>query len=381
MTPSVELSAHHHDGNENDNKGRYEAAGIEPLDDRVPLSALRTPFCIPSDVTLTRWAGLHGSLTIARCVGVDWRARRLRQFRSAEYSVRGVATSTTVRTAAVLRASGRKPYLQLTPRRRPGFGQQFRTTGPTAKAQAHRASPPAHKESVLQTSINGLPVFTFELKNSLTKQTADDAVLQYQQDRNPREKLFEFGRCIAHFAVDEREVQFCTRLAGKASWFLPFNRGWYDGAGNPPNPDGLAIDYLWREVLTRRGLTDILENYAQVVEAKDEQSGRKRRTQIWPRYYPARRGAPPAGRRRRPRCGQALPDPALGGQRQEQLDRLAGPLTDRADQGRRAGLRLDHRRDRPGHPRPSDSGHDQAVRAGGGDGRSRRALGRPAPVH
>ena len=133
--------------------------------------------------------------------------------------------------------------------------------------------------------INGLPVFTFELKNSLTKQTVDDAVLQYQQDRNPREKLFEFGRCIAHFAVDEREVQFCTRLAGKASWFLPFNRGLNDGAGNPPNPVGLAIDYLWREVLTRPSLTDILENYAQVVEAKDEKSGRKRRTQIWPRYH------------------------------------------------------------------------------------------------
>ena len=133
--------------------------------------------------------------------------------------------------------------------------------------------------------INGLPVFTFELKNSLTKQTVDDAVLQYQQDRNPREKLFEFGRCIAHFALDEREVQFCTRLAGKASWFLPFNRGWNDGAGNPPNPNGLPIDYLWREVLPRRSLTNILENYAQVVESKDEKSGRKRRTQIWPRYH------------------------------------------------------------------------------------------------
>ena len=80
-------------------------------------------------------------------------------------------------------------------------------------------------------------------------------------------------------------MQFCTWLAGKASWFLPFNRGWNDGAGNPPNPDGLAIDYLWREVLPRRSLTDILENYAQVVEAKDEKSGRKRRTQIWPRYH------------------------------------------------------------------------------------------------
>ena len=133
--------------------------------------------------------------------------------------------------------------------------------------------------------INGLPVFTFELKNSLTKQTADDAVLQYQQDRNPRERLFEFGRCMAHFAVDEREVQFCTHLKGKGSWFLPFNRGWNDGAGNPPNPHGLAIDYLWREVLPRESLTNILENYAQVVQEKDDKTGRKRRAQVWPRYH------------------------------------------------------------------------------------------------
>ena len=64
--------------------------------------------------------------------------------------------------------------------------------------------------------INGLPVFTFELKNSLTKQTVHDAVWQYQKDRNPREKLFEFGRCVAHFAVDESDVRFCTHLKGKA---------------------------------------------------------------------------------------------------------------------------------------------------------------------
>ena len=133
--------------------------------------------------------------------------------------------------------------------------------------------------------VNGLPVFTFELKNSLTKQTVDDAVWQYKKDRNPREKLFEFGRCIAHFALDEREVRFCTHLKGKASWFLPFNRGWNDGAGNPPNPDGLSIAYLWREVLTRESLTNIFENYAQVVASKDEKSGRSRKTQIWPRYH------------------------------------------------------------------------------------------------
>ena len=133
--------------------------------------------------------------------------------------------------------------------------------------------------------INGLPVFTFELKNNLTKQTVADAVQQYQRDRNPREKLFEFGRCVAHFALDENEIRFCTHLSGKTSWFLPFNRGWNDGAGNPPNPNGLAIDYLWREVLPRESLTNILENYAQVVESKDEKTGKKKQTQIWPRYH------------------------------------------------------------------------------------------------
>ena len=133
--------------------------------------------------------------------------------------------------------------------------------------------------------VNGLPVFTFELKNSLTKQTVDDAVWQYRKDRDPHEKLFEFGRCVAHFAVDEHEVRFCTELKGKASWFLPFNRGWNDGAGNPPNPDGLKSDYLWRNVLARESLTDIIENYAQVVETKNERTGRKMRTQVWPRYH------------------------------------------------------------------------------------------------
>ena len=133
--------------------------------------------------------------------------------------------------------------------------------------------------------VNGLPVATFELKNSLTKQTVGDAVEQYKRDRNPREKLFELGRCLIHFAVDDHEVRFCTHLDGKASWFLPFNKGWNDGAGNPPNPNGLKTDYLWKQVLTRDGLTDIIENYAQVVDTKDERTGHKRRDQIWPRYH------------------------------------------------------------------------------------------------
>src|SRR2546422_5086980 len=133
--------------------------------------------------------------------------------------------------------------------------------------------------------INGLPVATFELKNRLTKQTVDDAVQQYKRDRDPRELLFQFGRCLVHFAVDDQEVRFCTHLKGKASWFLPFNLGWDDGAGNPPNPDGLKTDYLWRRILTRDGLTDILENFAPIVEIKDARTGRKKALQIWPRFH------------------------------------------------------------------------------------------------
>lgn len=133
--------------------------------------------------------------------------------------------------------------------------------------------------------INGLPIFTFELKNSLTKQTAHDAILQYQLDRNPREKLFELGRCIAHFAVDDSEVYFCTHLKGEESWFLPFNKGYNDGAGNPPNPNGLKTDYLWKEILRRDSLTDIIEHYAMLVEEREPGSPRVTRRQIFPRYH------------------------------------------------------------------------------------------------
>ena len=133
--------------------------------------------------------------------------------------------------------------------------------------------------------INGLPVFTFELKNSLTKQTVYDAVEQYKLDRSPKEKLFELGRCAAHFALDENDIKFCTHLNGKSSIFLPFNRGWNGGAGNPPNDMGLKTDYLWEEMLTRERVTDILENFAQLVESKNTRTGRRIQTQIWPRYH------------------------------------------------------------------------------------------------
>lgn len=133
--------------------------------------------------------------------------------------------------------------------------------------------------------INGLPVATFELKNNLTKQTVDDAIQQYKRDRNPRELLFQFGRCLTHFAVDDQEIWFCTSLRGGDSWFLPFNKGWNDGAGNPPNPSGIKTDYLWTEILDGKRLTEIIENYAQVIADKNDKTGKKKKTQIFPRYH------------------------------------------------------------------------------------------------
>jgi type I restriction enzyme R subunit len=133
--------------------------------------------------------------------------------------------------------------------------------------------------------VNGLSLATFELKNRLTKQNVYDAIAQYRRDRDPREKLFEFGRCAVHFAVDDSEIAMCTELQGASSWFLPFNKGYLDGAGNPPNPDGIKTDYLWKDVLTLWSLTDIIEHYAQIVEEKDRKARKTKRKQIWPRYH------------------------------------------------------------------------------------------------
>lgn len=133
--------------------------------------------------------------------------------------------------------------------------------------------------------VNGLPLFTFELKNNITNQTAEDAVQQYQRDRDPREPLFAFGRTIAHFALDDQRARFCTHLKGASSWFLPFDRGFNDGAGNQPNHDGVMTDYLWRQVLAPLSLAGIIENYAQIVVEKNQKTGKKVSKAIFPRYH------------------------------------------------------------------------------------------------
>ena len=133
--------------------------------------------------------------------------------------------------------------------------------------------------------LNGLPIITIELKNQFTKQTYKDAIKQYKTDRSHGDLLFSFKRCIVHFAVDDNEVHMCTHICGDKSFFLPFNKGYNNGAGNPPNPEGLKTDYLWKEILKKDVLSNILENYVQIVEEKDEDTGKKSYKQIFPRYH------------------------------------------------------------------------------------------------
>lgn len=133
--------------------------------------------------------------------------------------------------------------------------------------------------------INGLPIITFELKNRFTKQNLNDAEEQYKNDRDPKETIFSFKRYMVHFALDDCRIKFCTHLAGRKSWFLPFDKGYNDGAGNPPNPNGIMTDYLWKDILTKRKLTRVIENYAQVIEDIDPETKKKSVKQIFPRYH------------------------------------------------------------------------------------------------
>lgn len=133
--------------------------------------------------------------------------------------------------------------------------------------------------------LNGVPIITMELKNNESGQNTDNAVQQYRTDRDPKELLFQKKRCAVHFAVDDETIMMCTELKGQDSWFLPFNKGVNDGAGNPVNPDGLKTSYLWEDILLKPCLSDIIENFASVVKEKDEDTGKIKEKVIWPRYH------------------------------------------------------------------------------------------------
>ena len=136
--------------------------------------------------------------------------------------------------------------------------------------------------------LNGIPIFTAELKNPLSGQTVEDAIRQYKTDRDPREPLLAYGRCLAHFAVDPNLVYVTTHLAGPKTRFLPYNRGKFGGAGNPPvspTQTGYATAYLWEETWARDSVLDLVRQFIHEVEEEDE-AGRKtgKRFLIFPRY-------------------------------------------------------------------------------------------------
>lgn len=132
--------------------------------------------------------------------------------------------------------------------------------------------------------VNGLPIATLELKNAWTGQTAKvQGIKQYKYDRDTRQPLLNFGRCIVHFAVDTDEVYMCTKLDGANSFFLPFNKGNNNGKGNPPNPFGHKSSYLWEEIFTRESLANIIQHFVRFDgKATDALS---KRTLFFPRYH------------------------------------------------------------------------------------------------
>ncbi len=157
-----------------------------------------------------------------------------------------------------------------------------------AVARQLRYSEKNEKSLDLVLFLNGIPVFTAELKNPLNGQDVEDAIRQYKTDRDPRERLLAYGRCLAHFAVDPDLVYVATELDGPRTRFLPFNQGKFGGAGNPPVPptrQGYATGYLWEETWARDSVLDLVRQFIHEVEEEDEK-GRKtgRRFLIFPRY-------------------------------------------------------------------------------------------------
>jgi len=134
--------------------------------------------------------------------------------------------------------------------------------------------------------LNGIPIFSAELKNPLTGQTVENAISQYRKDRDPREPLFDFCRCLAHFAVDPDLVYMTTHLQGAKTRFLPYNKGRNGGAGNPPSALGFATAYLWEQTWSKDSVLDLIQNFLQVVEEEDDK-GKKtgKLSLVFPRYH------------------------------------------------------------------------------------------------
>ena len=145
-----------------------------------------------------------------------------------------------------------------------------------------RYEPSSNKTIDLALFVNGVPVATAELKNPLTSQRVEHAILQYRKDRDPKNRtLRRVG--MVHFAVDPYSVSMTTHLVGKHTRFLPFNQGHALGAGNPPDPDGHRTAYLWERVWSRDAWMDVLGRFIHV--EKPSKGSKTRPTVIFPRFH------------------------------------------------------------------------------------------------
>jgi type I restriction enzyme R subunit len=171
-----------------------------------------------------------------------------------------------------------QPYNDLNPEIQANFEQNiFSVT-----RQIHFSTTDKNLSIDLVIFINGLPIITIELKNQWTNQTVYDAKKQYC-GRDYQQPLFNFGRCLVHFALDTDEAWMTTRLNGKSTYFLPFNQGNNNGKGNPINPNGHKTSYLWENVLSRSSLANILEHF--VLLEGNPKDALKEKTLIFPRYH------------------------------------------------------------------------------------------------
>lgn len=222
---------------------------------------------------------------LKKAVGGDAKATFLKHV-AKEITLRG--------TLAVLRndldlygCRFRLVYFQPSSGRNPELEEKFKRNVLTVVRQVFYST--TNRNSIdLVLFLNGLPIFTSELKNELTGQDVTDAVRQYRFNRRPEgEPFLKFGRCLAHFAVDTHQVQVTTKLSGRSSYFIPFNRGRDGGAGNPEPPaidGGYATDYLWLRVWSKVSLLDILQHFLH-----HEKVGMRRSKSlgklIFPRYH------------------------------------------------------------------------------------------------
>ncbi len=215
--------------------------------------------------------------------------------------------------------------------------------------------------------LNGLPIITAELKNSLTGQFVEDAIKQYQSDRDPAEALLKFKRCLVHFAVGSEKVSMTTRAQKAHTHFLPFNKD----TENPVNPHGHQTAYLWEDLWQPPVLLTLLDRYL-CFETREEtlqrtsETGddRIRRTPAVSAFSSIRRGAQHSGSRTRRRRGTAVFGAALRRIRQIRFDCLAGaPIGRTLPARRRRGtpVRLSHRGDRPARVRPTTAKNYQSI--------------------